>query len=50
MWHLSEILQHGRLYPLTEGFPKALLPVGNKPMVYYSLRWLEEAKIKGTTQ
>ena len=35
-----------RLYPLTENLPKALLPVGNKPILAYSLEWLEKARIK----
>ncbi|KAI9208807.1 nucleotide-diphospho-sugar transferase [Polychytrium aggregatum] len=35
------------LYPLVnaEELPKALLPVGNKPMIYYQLQWLEAARI-----
>ncbi|CAG8514590.1 18630_t:CDS:10 [Acaulospora morrowiae] len=35
------------LYPLTEdnNVPKALLPVANKPMLYYVLEWLERAGI-----
>ncbi|CAG8448003.1 11234_t:CDS:10 [Acaulospora colombiana] len=37
------------LYPLTEdnNVPKALLPVANKPMLYYVLEWLEKAGIFG---
>lgn len=35
-----------RLYPLTENLPKALLPVGNKPLIAYGLEWLEKARIK----
>ncbi|EPX75310.1 translation initiation factor eIF2B gamma subunit [Schizosaccharomyces octosporus yFS286] len=33
------------LYPLTgnDSLPKALLPVGNKPMLHYPLYWLEAA-------
>ncbi|KAG5520096.1 hypothetical protein PMAC_001172 [Pneumocystis sp. 'macacae'] len=33
------------LYPLTEtnNLPKALLPVANKPMIWYVLKWCEEA-------
>jgi dTDP-glucose pyrophosphorylase len=27
--------------------PKALLPVANKPMIYYQLQWLEDAHITG---
>jgi translation initiation factor eIF-2B subunit gamma len=34
------------LYPLTENLPKALLPVGNKPLLAYTLDWLEKAQIK----
>jgi NDP-sugar pyrophosphorylase family protein len=26
-----------RLYPLTQGFPKALLPIGNKPLLHFIL-------------
>ncbi|KAG9292832.1 hypothetical protein G9A89_016194 [Geosiphon pyriformis] len=35
------------LYPLTEenNLPKALLPIANKPMIYYVLDWLERAGI-----
>lgn len=36
-----------RLYPLTSGgVVKALLPVGNRPLVWYPLRHLAEAGIK----
>jgi NDP-sugar pyrophosphorylase family protein len=40
-----------RLYPLTGGggAAKALLPVGNRPLLYYSLRHLAEAGIKTAT-
>lgn len=31
-----------RLYPLTEACPKALLPVGNVPLVWYPVYWLEK--------
>ncbi|KAI9354510.1 nucleotide-diphospho-sugar transferase [Zopfochytrium polystomum] len=37
------------MFPLTEDpkeLPKALLPVGNKPMIYYQLQWLENARIE----
>ncbi|CEP12948.1 hypothetical protein [Parasitella parasitica] len=36
-----------RLYPISEedSMPKALLPVGNKPVISYTLDWLEKAGI-----
>ncbi|RCI01191.1 hypothetical protein CU097_015479 [Rhizopus azygosporus] len=36
-----------RLYPISEedNLPKALLPVGNKPIISYTLEWLEKAGI-----
>lgn len=40
---------HGnRLSPLTESasLPKALLPVANKPMIWYQLQWLEKAGVQ----
>ncbi|KAK9768677.1 Translation initiation factor eIF-2B subunit gamma [Basidiobolus ranarum] len=40
---------HGnRMSPLTneENLPKALLPVANKPLLWYPLNWLEKAGIK----
>lgn len=38
-----------RLYPISEedNMPKALLPVGNKPVISYTLEWLEKAGIHG---
>jgi len=36
-----------RMYPLTEKQPKALLPVGNVPMIAYSLLNLEKAGFAG---
>ncbi|KAG1407640.1 hypothetical protein G6F60_002057 [Rhizopus arrhizus] len=38
-----------RLYPISEedNLPKALLPVGNKPVISYTLDWLEKAGIYG---
>jgi translation initiation factor eIF-2B subunit gamma len=38
-----------RLYPISEddNLPKALLPVGNRPMIAYTLDWLEKAGIYG---
>ena len=39
-----------RLYPLTAGgAPKALLPVGNRPLISYALRHLAEAGVKAAT-
>ncbi|KNE60119.1 hypothetical protein AMAG_05543 [Allomyces macrogynus ATCC 38327] len=34
------------LSPLTQGTPKALLPIAGKPMISYSLQWIESAGIK----
>ncbi|KAI9339478.1 nucleotide-diphospho-sugar transferase [Pilaira anomala] len=36
-----------RLYPISEedNLPKALLPVGNRPVIAYTLEWLEKAGI-----
>ncbi|ORX60033.1 nucleotide-diphospho-sugar transferase [Piromyces finnis] len=36
------------MYPLTEenSLPKALLPVANKPLLYYQLQWLTKAGIQ----
>jgi hypothetical protein len=44
-----------RLQPLTsshgdEPCPKALLPIGNKPMIDYVLAWLEPSGITGASQ
>ena len=36
-----------RMYPLTENIPKALLPVGNLPMIWYPIRLLEKAGFEG---
>jgi len=37
------------MYPLTEenSLPKALLPIANKPLLYYQLKWLVKAGIQG---
>jgi translation initiation factor eIF-2B subunit gamma len=36
------------LSPLTSaGLPKALLPIGNRPIIEGVLRWLEEAQLLG---
>lgn len=35
-----------RLYPLTKGINKHLLPVGNKPMIFYAIEKLVEANLK----
>jgi len=37
-----------RMYPLTEenSLPKALLPIANKPLLYYQLKWLTKAGIQ----
>ena len=37
------------MYPLTEenSLPKALLPIANKPLLYYQLQWLVKAGIQG---
>jgi len=36
-----------RMTELTAGRPKCLLPIGNKPMVWYPLQLLERTGIKG---
>ena len=49
------MVSFGSLAPLTsdhgdEPVPKALLPIGNEPMLSYSLRWLEQSGVKGMRQ
>ena len=39
-----------RMYPLTEHFPKALLPVGNMPLIWYPIQLLEKNGFNGTVQ
>lgn len=36
-----------RMYPLTEECPKALLPVGNMPLIWYPVQLLEKNGFKG---
>lgn len=36
-----------RMYPLTENIPKALLPVGNKPLIWYPVNYLENVGFPG---
>lgn len=36
-----------RMYPLNEQLPKALLPVANKPMIWYPIRMLQKAGFEG---
>ena len=36
-----------RMYPLTENIPKALLPVGNRPLIWYSVNYLETVGFPG---
>lgn len=36
-----------RMYPLTEDYPKALLPVGNMPLIWYPIKLLENSGFKG---
>lgn len=38
-----------RIPEMTATKPKCLLPVGNKPMIYYPLKLLENAGFTGTT-
>lgn len=36
-----------RMYPLTEECPKALLPVGNMPLIWYPIQLLQNGGYKG---
>lgn len=36
-----------RMYPLTENFPKSILPVGNLPLVWYPLNLLVASGFEG---
>ena len=36
-----------RMSPLTERIPKALLPVGNLPVIWYPINFLEKAGFEG---
>jgi hypothetical protein len=36
-----------RMSELTSHIPKCLLPIGNKPMIYYPVRMLEKAGFSG---
>ena len=36
-----------RMYPLTEAIPKALLPVGNFPMIWYPINSFQKAGFEG---
>lgn len=42
--------QGSRMYPLTEECPKALLPVGNMPLIWYPVHLLEKNGFKGRQQ
>ena len=36
-----------RMYPLTEECPKALLPVANRPLIWYPVQLLEKNGFEG---
>ena len=47
---LAVVLAAGRgsrMYPLTEGCPKCLLPVANKPLICYSVEMLKRSGFQG---
>lgn len=37
-----------RMAPISEGFPKALLPVANRPLITYVLESFEKTGFQGT--
>lgn len=39
-----------RMFPLTERIPKALLPVGNLPLIWYPINLLDKAGFEGKRQ
>ena len=39
-----------RMFPLTEKIPKALLPVGNLPLIWYPINLLDKAGFEGKTR
>ena len=39
--------QGSRMRDLTSKCPKAMLPIGNKPMMYYPIKMLQEAGFDG---
>ena len=36
-----------KMFPLTEGLPKCLLPIANMPMIWYVVNYLEKSGLKG---
>jgi len=36
-----------KMFPLTESTPKCLLPIGNRPMISYSVNYLEKYGFQG---
>ena len=54
MFELHPVILAGgtgsRMYPLTEECPKALLPVGNKPLIWYPIQLLEKNGFEGEPQ
>lgn len=39
-----------RMYPLTDKIPKALLHVGNMPLIWYPVNLLEKAGFEGNVE